>query len=248
MATVPEPAPVPDGSLTINPIARKVAHMKAYRTPSLALAALLAFGSAPSAYAQNTGSDSDTETVRQETVYGDDSCSKPSSDNEIIVCVKLNEAERFRVPEILRGNPNAPENQAWATKIESISRISKFGTDSCSPSGLGGFTGCTQQLIDTAMAARRQDAKVDWSAAIAAERQKRIDAIDSNARAAEQAYQQQLATKDERDAEMAAARARLDAQERGETVAPLPATDKEPATDKNLAVPPGAGDAPKGSN
>ncbi len=242
MATVPEPAPVPGGSLTINPIARKVAHMKAYRTPSLALAAFLAIGAAPSAYAQNIGSDSDTETVRQETVYGDDSCSQPSSDNEIIVCVKLNEAERFRVPEILRGNPNAPENQAWATKIESISRISKFGTDSCSPSGLGGFTGCTQQLIDTAMAARRQDAKIDWSAAIAAERQKRIDAIDSNARAAEQAYQDQLATKDARDAEMAAARARLDSEEGGETVAPLPATDK------NLAVPPGAGDAPKGSN
>lgn len=209
--------------------------MKAFPTPSLALIALLAIGAAPSATAQDTG----TETVRQETVYGDDACSQPSRDDEIIVCVKLNEAERFRVPEILRGNPNAPENQAWATRIESINRISKFGTDSCSPSGLGGFTGCTQELIDTAMAARRQDSKIDWSAAIAAERQKRIDAIDSNARAAEQAYQEQLATQDERDAAMATARARLEAEERGETLAPLPATDK------TLAVPPGADESPK---
>lgn len=209
--------------------------MKAFHIPSLALISLVAATAAPSVDAQETG----TETVRQETVYGDDACSQPASDNEIVVCVKLNEAERFRIPEILRGDPNAPVNQAWATRIESISRISKFGTDSCSPSGLGGFTGCTQQLIDTAMAARRQDSKVDWSAAIAAERQKRIDAIDSNARAAEQAYQQQLATQDERDAEMAAARARLEAEERGETLAPLPPTDK------TLAVPPGANEAPK---
>ena len=209
--------------------------MKAFHAPSLALAAILVLGAAAPASAQETG----TETIRQETVYGDDACSQPSRDDEIIVCVKLNEAERFRIPEILRSDPNAPVNQAWATKIESISRISKYGTDSCSPSGLGGFTGCTQQLIDTAMAARRQDSKVDWSAAIAAERQKRIDAIDANARAAEQAYQQQLATQDERDAEMAAARARLEAEERGETVAPLPPTDG------TLAVPPGAEDSPQ---
>lgn len=211
--------------------------MKVFYIPSLALTALLAVGAAPSVGAQETGA----ETIRQETVYGDDECSQPTSDDEIIVCVKLNEAERFRIPEILRGDPNSPANQAWATKIESIQRISKFGTDSCSPSGLGGFTGCTQELIDTAMAARRQDAKIDWSSAIAAERQKRIDAIDANARSAEQAYQEQLATQDERDAEMAAARARLEAEERGETVEPLPSGDGD------LAVPPGTDETPDGA-
>ena len=183
--------------------------------------------------------DAGDATVRQAVVYGGDECA-PSDDNEIIVCLRLPEGERYRVPDILRGDVRSPENTAWANKIERIERVSKFGTDSCSPAGAGGFTGCLGQLIDDAYDEKRQDARVDWTAAIAAERQKRIDAIDGKARAAEEAYLAQEANKETREAEMATARARL-ATQRGET----PATATTPPAPANkLAVPPRSDETP----
>lgn len=178
---------------------------------------LAAQDAAPPPVAGDVGADN----VRQEVVYGDDKCSAPVGD-EIVVCVVLDEGERYLIPEILRGDPNAPVNQAWATKIERIERISRFGTQSCSAAGLGGFTGCGIQEINDAYAAMRQANRFDWNAAIAAERQKRIDAIDDRARAAEAQAQQMEATRAQREAEMAAARERLEAEEAGKTVDAAP--------------------------
>lgn len=159
--------------------------------------------------------------VRQEVVYGDDSCSEAIGD-EILTCIILVEGERYRIPEILRGDPNNPRNEAWANKIARIERISRFGTESCSASGLGGFTGCGIQEIREAYAELAQRDATSWSALISAERQKRIDAIDENARRAEAAVQAQEATREAREAEMAAARARLAAEEAARQNPPPP--------------------------
>jgi len=179
------------------------------RISGFSLAAMMALGGAPAALAQDAAAE---PNVRQDVVYGTDECGS-STDDEIVVCMRLPEGERFRIPDILRGDPNAPVNEAWANKIQRIERVGRFGTDSCSPAGLGGFTGCTQQMINNAVAERQQDDRVNWTAAIAAERQKRIDAIDGKSREAEAAVVAQEAARGTRETEMAATRARLGAEE-----------------------------------
>ena len=143
----------------------------------LPLFALILAGSAAAmpAAAQQTV---DADKINQVIVYGNDQCEQSSAD-EIVVCNRLPESERYRVPEMLRGNPLDVRNEAWANKVVAVERVGRFGTDSCSPTGLGGFTGCTQQLVAGAKAERQAANKTDWQAMIADERAKRIAGIDA---------------------------------------------------------------------
>jgi len=146
--------------------------------PRLPLFALILAASAaamPAAAQQQTV---EAEKVNQVVVYGDDQCPKGAAD-EILVCAILPETERYRVPEMLRGNPLDVRNEAWANKVVAVERIGRFGTDSCSPTGLGGFTGCTQALVAGAKAERQAANKTDWQTMIADERAKRIAGIDA---------------------------------------------------------------------
>src|SRR5918996_799994 len=52
--------------------------------------------------------------VNQLIIYGDDPCPQSTSD-EIIVCARLPEGDRYRIPPNLRENPEDPENQSWTT-------------------------------------------------------------------------------------------------------------------------------------
>ncbi len=147
--------------------------------PRLPLFALILAGSAIALPAAAQEAVIDGEKVNQVIVYGDDQCAASSSD-EIVVCNRLPEAERYRVPQIFRGgSPLDPRNNAWANKVVAVERIGRFGTDSCSPTGLGGFTGCTQALVAGAKAERQAADKTDWQAMIADERAKRIAGIDA---------------------------------------------------------------------
>ena len=51
----------------------------------------------------------------------------------------------------------------------------------CSTAGAGGFTGCTQQLIDAFYADRREGPAVRFSELIAAARAERLSTIDADA-------------------------------------------------------------------
>ena len=143
------------------------------------LFALILAGSAaalPAAAQQSV----DAEKINQVIVYGDDKCEQSSAD-EIVVCNRLPETERYRVPPMLRGNPLDVRNEAWANKVVALERVGRFGTDSCSPTGLGGFTGCTQALVAGARAEQKAADKTDWQAMIADERAKRLAGIDAAA-------------------------------------------------------------------
>jgi len=126
--------------------------------------------------------DADTtnaDKINQVIVYGQDKCEQSSPD-EIVVCNRLPENDRYRVPQIFRGgDPLDPRNQAWLNRVTAMERVGRFGTDSCSPVGLGGFTGCTQQLVSGAKAEQKAADKTDWQAMIADERAKRIAGIDA---------------------------------------------------------------------
>lgn len=110
--------------------------------------------------------------VNQVIVYGDDTC-PPSTDEEIVVCVRMRDEDRYRIPPNLRENPNAPANQAWLNRAIELSYVGRTGTDSCSTVGGGGFTGCMSQLINQARAERRASGDVNWTRMVEEARQER---------------------------------------------------------------------------
>ena len=197
----------------------------------LPLLALIFVGSAAAlpVAAQETAA-IDADKINQVVVYGDDQCPKGAPD-EILVCAKMPESERYRVPPMLRGNPLDPRNEAWANKVVALERVGRFGTDSCSPVGLGGFTGCTQSLLAGAKAERRAADKTDWQAMIADERAKRLAGIDAAADEVEAAVQ----AEERALAERRRAAAELEAQANG--TAPAPSGNEE-ADAAPLPVPP----------
>jgi hypothetical protein len=113
--------------------------------------------------------------VNQLIVYGDDPCPQ-SSDEEIIVCARLPEDDRYRIPPSVRDDSDDPASQSWANRAVELSYTGRAGTDSCSPTGPGGFTGCFNQMVAQGRAERgRSD--TNWARAIEEARQERLRRI-----------------------------------------------------------------------
>ena len=100
------------------------------------------------ALAQNT-------EVSEIIVYGTDPCPR-STDDEIVVCARKPEAERFRIPEALRQGGSLQSRQAWAARAKQFETVGRTGINSCSPVGPGGWTGCTEQVISQAFNDREE--------------------------------------------------------------------------------------------
>lgn len=130
------------------------------------------------------------EKVNQLIVYGDDPC-PASTDGTITVCARKGESERYRVPEVLRGNPDGVANEAWTERVLAYETVGDTGIQSCTPVGSGGATGCTAKLINQAYAERAKGTDVRFGQLIEAERAKRLSTIDEEA-AAQQARVEQL--------------------------------------------------------
>ena len=127
----------------------------------LAVAALVAGLAAAPALAQTAANDRVNEII----VFGNDPCPR-STDDEVVVCKRVGEEERFRIPERLREGGTLQERTAWAKKVRSIERVGRTGPQSCSPVGPAGYTGCMEQMIRDAReesneAAQQQTAPQD---------------------------------------------------------------------------------------
>lgn len=122
-----------------------------------------------------------SERVNLVIVYGDDPCPQ-SAGSDIVVCARKGEEERYRIPEPLRGDPNAPANQAWGERVRSMEYVGRTGTESCSATGPGGFTGCFSQLARLAKAERQQADNASWKDLVEAERARRLSTIDADSR------------------------------------------------------------------
>ncbi|WP_421836542.1 hypothetical protein [Novosphingobium sp.] len=188
--------------------------------PALALVALLGAPLPAAAQAQ----DNPTEKINQLIVYGDDPC-PASSDGSITVCARKDESERFRIPKPLRDNPNDSVNQGWTQRVKAYETVGAFGTNSCSPVGAGGATGCMSQLINSAYAEKKQSSDVQFGKLIEEERAKRLKTIDADT-AAEQARVEVL----EKEYE-----AKLKRERDGET---KPAAPAAPSPATPLTTPP----------
>lgn len=118
--------------------------------------------------------------VNQLIVYGSDTC-PASTDDTITVCARKEEAERFRIPKNLREPVNRPSSEAWNNKVLAYETVGTSGTNSCSATGSGGWTGCSAKLITAAYAEKKASSDVRFGELIAAERKKRLSTIDKDA-------------------------------------------------------------------
>jgi hypothetical protein len=144
----------------------------------------------------------DTEKVKQVFVYGDDPCPKSEGD-EIVVCARMPDNERYRIPKDLRTDPNDAKVQSWGNRARSIEYVGASGTDSCSPVGGGGFTGCFAQIARAAKEERKAMlGSATWADAVEKARRERLgnldaesEAIEKDVKAEEAEKQQQTAPK-----------------------------------------------------
>ena len=112
---------------------------------------------APEAALQAAPGPSSPERISTLVVYGNDPCPR-SKDDEIVVCARQPENERYRIPKALRGKKKEEVAQSWLARAETLDMVSRKGTpDSCSPIGTGGQTGCFRQFLDRARAERAAD-------------------------------------------------------------------------------------------
>ena len=147
--------------------------------------------------------DSPGDRVNQLIVYGDDPCPQ-STGEEITVCARKAEDERYRIPEPLRGS-DSPQNEAWTQRVQAYETVGASGIMSCSPAGAGGEYGCTQKLIKEAYAERKGSSDVQFGKLIAKARADRLSTIDSEAAEQQKSVEQEEKEYDARKAAEAAA-------------------------------------------
>jgi hypothetical protein len=128
------------------------------------------------------------ERVNTIIIYGSDPC-PVGRDDEITVCARKPEAERYRIPAPLRETPSS-RTEAWNEKVLAYETVGRTGTNSCSPVGPGGSLGCTQKLIDRAYAERKQASDVGFAEMIQDERARRAATIDASAAATQARVEQ----------------------------------------------------------
>jgi hypothetical protein len=121
---------------------------------ALALLGVAAAVGAPAAaqeQEQTTG-----DRIAEIIVYGSDPCPR-STDDEVVVCARKPEAERYRIPERLRTGGARQSREAWAARARSFETATANGIRSCTPVGPAGQAGCMQQIIDQALAERGEE-------------------------------------------------------------------------------------------
>jgi hypothetical protein len=107
--------------------------------PALLLAAV---GGAAPALAEEPPQRSSTLIV-----YGSDRCPQSTND-EVVVCARKPENERYRVPKELREKQRLPGGIAWGSQVAAMEEETRFTRPgSCSVVGSGGQTGCFAQSI-----------------------------------------------------------------------------------------------------
>ena len=120
-------------------------------TAQLRLFPLLAFAALAPAAAQ--------EPPERETsviVYGDDPCPQPQAEDEIVVCARRPEEERYRIPEPLRRAADRPPETSWSSQVAALEEAQReTRPDGCSVVGSFGQTGCTQEMLRRWRAERR---------------------------------------------------------------------------------------------
>lgn len=118
---------------------------------ALAAAGLAGTALTAAAVSAPASAQSSSGNISEIIVYGTDPCPR-STDDEVVVCARKPESERYRIPENLRTGGSRQSREAWAARARSFETVGRTGINSCSAVGPGGHTGCLQQIIDRARA------------------------------------------------------------------------------------------------
>ena len=92
------------------------------------------------------------------TVFGNDACPTPKGD-EIVVCARMPESERYRIPPALRDKKreDSGPGASWASRVQTLEDAQRFTRPgSCTAIGSFGQSGCTQAMIDQWFQDRQQ--------------------------------------------------------------------------------------------
>ena len=122
----------------------------------LLLAAVLTAAVAPAFAADPPPSEPNKITTL--VVYGDDPCPR-SNDEEIVVCAREPESERYRIPKKLRRTKPDAAQRSWCDRVQVLEMVGRQGTpNSCSPIGSNGQSGCMAQFLRQAREERERAA------------------------------------------------------------------------------------------
>ena len=95
-------------------------------------------------------------------IYGSDKCPTNAAGEEIYVCARRPDSERYRIPKELRTPIEiTPQNSSWAMRAnETMSAGAATGIGSCSNVGPGAWTGCWAQQMRAAREERRENTEL----------------------------------------------------------------------------------------
>jgi hypothetical protein len=99
--------------------------------------------------ASSSPASADAQRTADLLVYGDDPCPTSSGD-DIVVCARRPDNERYRIPKELRNKARSedPASRSWASHWEGVEDATRYTRpDSCSPVGTWGQTGCLQARL-----------------------------------------------------------------------------------------------------
>lgn len=97
-------------------------------------------------------------------IYGNDKCPTNKDGQEIVVCSRRPESERYRIPKELRTGGKFAESESWTKRSAGTLSVGNTGIGSCSAVGPAGFTGCAAQQF-SAWKQEKKDAKAAEQAA-----------------------------------------------------------------------------------
>ncbi len=113
----------------------------------------------PAAFAQDDPPPPDPSEMPERisflVAFGEEKCREPVGD-EIVVCANVPENERYRIPVELRKKEQVVTDRSWSSALETLDSFARdLRPNSCSVNGSGGFTGCTQKILQQWFAERR---------------------------------------------------------------------------------------------
>ena len=93
--------------------------------------------------------------TREIIVFGTDPCPR-ATDDEVVVCARRPEKERYRLPEALRPSGPPQLSQSWGIRSKQLATIGQTGPGTCSGVGPGGDFGCALKQIQQGVAERNE--------------------------------------------------------------------------------------------
>ena len=146
--------------------------MNKFALPLIASGLFAAAGFATPAMAQ----DADTK-INQVFITEDEEC-PASTETTIVVCGRLDDP--YRIPKELRQS-GSRQAEPFEERVRTYEMMTDSGIQSCSPTGSGGFTGCTQQMIQQAYGEKAMADSARFAQLIEEARQERLSEIDDEA-------------------------------------------------------------------